>query len=89
MTDYGEPMTRGERKLLRRMMNEEGMSDLSYRAARAVADAKAKAALGKCKWYALCDNPAEGVTTHPILKSVPVCKRCADKHELIVRHPNN
>lgn len=35
-----------------------------------------------CTYYALCDRPAEGVTTHPILGYVPTCRHCAEKHEL-------
>lgn len=37
-----------------------------------------------CGWYALCANPAVGVTVHPVLDLVPVCDRCAAKHELDV-----
>lgn len=36
----------------------------------------------KCQWYALCPNAMDGVTPHPILGDVPICKRCADKHDL-------
>ena len=32
-----------------------------------------------CKWFALCDNPATTTKPHPILGSVPICQRCADK----------
>lgn len=35
-----------------------------------------------CEWYALCDNPADGMVSHPILGEVPTCQRCADKHDL-------
>jgi len=32
-----------------------------------------------CEWFALCDRPADGVVSHPILGWVPTCQRCADK----------
>ena len=32
-----------------------------------------------CGWYALCENPAGGVVSHPVLGDVPACRRCADK----------
>lgn len=35
-----------------------------------------------CQWYARCYNPIAGTTPHPILGDVPICKRCADKHDL-------
>jgi hypothetical protein len=35
-----------------------------------------------CEWYALCTNLAVGTTPHPILGDVPICERCAAKHEL-------
>lgn len=37
-----------------------------------------------CEWYALCENEADGVVDHPILGKVPTCRRCAEKHELIL-----
>ena len=41
----------------------------------------------KCEWFALCDYPAIGTVAHPVLGDVPVCGRCADKLDLVVR-PN-
>lgn len=38
--------------------------------------------LGECGWYAMCANEAAGVVRHLILGAVPICQRCADKHEL-------
>lgn len=35
-----------------------------------------------CRWYALCENDADGFVSHPILGAVPTCTRCADKHDL-------
>lgn len=35
-----------------------------------------------CQYYALCRNPADGTTPHPILGPVPTCARCAAKHDL-------
>lgn len=35
-----------------------------------------------CLWYVLCDKEAVGVVRHPAFELVPVCQRCADKHEL-------
>lgn len=35
--------------------------------------------LGKCEYFALCANPADGVVRHPILGEVPACQRCAAK----------
>lgn len=32
-----------------------------------------------CEWFALCDHPADGVRTHPILGAVLICTRCADR----------
>lgn len=37
-----------------------------------------------CQWYALCANVADGTTWHPTLGYVPICTRCADKHDLPV-----
>lgn len=37
-----------------------------------------------CEWYALCMNAAVGTTPHPVLGDVPICVRCAKKHELNV-----
>jgi hypothetical protein len=36
----------------------------------------------ECQWYLLCDNPADGMVSHPILGDVPTCTRCATKHDL-------
>lgn len=39
----------------------------------------------RCEYYALCDNRAVGVVSHPVIPfPVPVCQRCADKHNLEV-----
>lgn len=38
----------------------------------------------KCAWYLACENAAIGNTSHPILKSVSICQRCADRHSLPV-----
>lgn len=36
-----------------------------------------------CEWYALCDHAAIGVVYHPAFpEGVPICKRCADKHDI-------
>jgi hypothetical protein len=32
-----------------------------------------------CEYFAGCFNQAAGVVTHPILKYVPCCQRCADR----------
>lgn len=37
-----------------------------------------------CEWYALCANLAVGTTPHPILGPVPICDRCAQRHNLPV-----
>lgn len=34
-----------------------------------------------CRWYAMCGNPAVGTADHP-MGPVPICTRCADKHEV-------
>lgn len=34
-----------------------------------------------CQWYALCDNPANGLRDHPVIGDVPICQRCDDKTE--------
>lgn len=31
-----------------------------------------------CEFFALCDRSADGFTKHPILGTVPTCRRCAD-----------
>lgn len=33
----------------------------------------------KCQWFLLCKNDAVTTRPHPILVSVPICKRCNDK----------
>lgn len=38
----------------------------------------------RCEWYLLCDNSATGTTPHPILGEVPICQRCAGRHDLLV-----
>lgn len=35
-----------------------------------------------CRWFVLCDLPADGIVIHPILGEVPTCKRCAEKLNL-------
>jgi hypothetical protein len=37
-----------------------------------------------CQWYALCVNEAVGTVDHSILGKVPVCHRCATKHDMDV-----
>ena len=37
-----------------------------------------------CGWYALCLNYAIGTAEHVILGPVPICRRCAEKHDLTV-----
>jgi hypothetical protein len=32
----------------------------------------------QCEWFALCDNPAEGIRVHLILGDIPICTRCAE-----------
>lgn len=32
-----------------------------------------------CRYFALCDRPADGTYLHPILGPVPTCNRCADR----------
>lgn len=39
---------------------------------------------GRCEWYALCPNPADGTVKHPVLGDVPTCQRCADRFELLL-----
>lgn len=34
-------------------------------------------ALGRCEWFALCENPATHFEAHTILGAVPCCERCA------------
>ncbi|WP_301122969.1 MULTISPECIES: hypothetical protein [Mycolicibacterium] len=33
----------------------------------------------QCLWFALCDNPANGVADAGPRGPLPVCKRCADQ----------
>ena len=40
---------------------------------------------GGCEWFALCDHPADGVVSHPVLGDVPTCERCATKLDLDLR----
>lgn len=30
-----------------------------------------------CRWFASCENQAIGLASHPVLKAVPICYRCA------------
>ena len=34
-----------------------------------------------CRWFALCDRPADRVRSHPIMGDVPICKSCDEKYE--------
>jgi hypothetical protein len=36
-----------------------------------------------CHWFALCDNPANGLRDGGPLGAVPICKRCDDKMDRI------
>lgn len=48
--------------------------------------AAARAALAApliCQWFALCDHPATGTISHPILGDVPICDRCSAKVEAL------
>jgi predicted PP-loop superfamily ATPase len=36
-----------------------------------------------CCWFALCENEATNVRTHPILGDVPICGRCDAKVEAL------
>lgn len=38
----------------------------------------------RCRWYALCDNTADGVVVHPVLGRVPCCQSCARRHGLVL-----
>lgn len=40
-----------------------------------------------CDWYAACDNPPDGVVSHPVLGDVLTCERCAARHSLDLRVP--
>ena len=33
--------------------------------------------MDECRWFALCERPADGVVEHPVLGDVPVCRTCA------------
>lgn len=35
-----------------------------------------------CRYYALCDRPADGYVANPIVGLVPTCQRCADRHDI-------
>jgi len=37
-----------------------------------------------CAWHSLCDQPAEGTCSHPVLGAVAVCRRCASDDGLDV-----
>jgi hypothetical protein len=37
-----------------------------------------------CMWFALCDNPANGLRDAGPLGMIPICKRCDDKMERLV-----
>jgi hypothetical protein len=41
-----------------------------------------KTEVQRCEYFALCTNPADGVTKHPVLGDVPTCQRCAGKFDL-------
>lgn len=36
-----------------------------------------------CQWFALCDHPATGTMTHPVLGEVHICDRCRTKVEAL------
>lgn len=36
-----------------------------------------------CRWWALCDQEADGTRQHPILGAVPICPRCREKVEAL------
>lgn len=38
--------------------------------------------LVRCEWYALCENLTRLATAHPALGPVPICERCAAKHDI-------
>lgn len=38
----------------------------------------------ECQWYLLCTNDAVGTAFVSILGAVPICLRCANKHDLEV-----
>lgn len=38
-----------------------------------------------CRWFLLCTEPTAGYVAHPVLGRVPTCKRCADKHGLVLK----
>lgn len=40
-------------------------------------------AYAPCMWFALCDNPANGLRDAGPLGPVPICQRCDDKMERI------
>jgi hypothetical protein len=31
----------------------------------------------QCQWFAMCENSADGIRSHPVLGAVPICERCA------------
>ena len=56
-----------------------------WRRAAELAD-NARELLGQmlCAWHSLCDQPAEGTCSHPVLGAVAVCRRCASDDGLDV-----
>lgn len=40
--------------------------------------------VGRCEWFARCENTATGTVAHPILSDVPTCQHCADSLDLTV-----
>ena len=51
---------------------------------RSAANARRKATVPMCQWFALCDHPAVGTAKHPTLGDVPICERCASKLKLTI-----
>jgi hypothetical protein len=35
-----------------------------------------------CEWFALCDHEAIARVPHPVLGSVPICQRCAERLDI-------
>jgi len=37
-----------------------------------------------CEWFVLCDEPAFALIEHPVLGDVPICRRCAQKLQILI-----
>ena len=50
-----------------------------WRRAAELAD-NARESMGQmlCAWHCVCDQPAEGTCSHPVLGAVAVCRYCAE-----------